>query len=178
MVLVPLLYLSFFIASHPDPIKFLYTVSGLGAFWILLFMLLLPLLSKIGLNLKKHRRFLGLVSFGYAFLHVLGYVAFESEFSFGFIIKETFDKPFIFLGMGAFLILTCMAMTSTKKAFKRYKAFHQMIYLGIILAVTHYLLGQKVLGVVAYVALSLVAIVLLFKIYLYSSSHNKNTLVL
>jgi methionine sulfoxide reductase heme-binding subunit len=145
ILLTPLVVLSLQILIFEnviDPIKYIYTVTGVTATVILFFSITISLISK-KINLIKYRRLVGLFGFFYAFLHLLNFIVFDAEFKIAFIIEETIDKPFIYLGMIAFFILLFMSLTSTKRLFKKYKTQHQFIYLALILITIHFIMAQK-----------------------------------
>ena len=81
------------------------------------------------INLMKYRKEIGLLGFSYALLHLLNFIILDAQFDFQFVIKETLDKPFIYLGMIAFFIILFMAITSTKKLYKKYNKYHKLVYL-------------------------------------------------
>ena len=145
VLLVPLAVLSLQILvleDVVDPIKYIYTVTGATATVILFFSITISLISK-KINFMKYRRLIGLFGFFYAFLHLLNFIVFDAEFNLVFIIEETIDKPFVYLGMIAFFILLFMTFTSTKSLFKKYKKQHQFIYLALILITIHFIMAQK-----------------------------------
>jgi len=145
VLLVPLAVLSLQILvleDVVDPIKYIYTVTGVTATVILFFSITISLISK-KINFMKYRRLIGLFGFFYAFLHLLNFIVFDAEFNLAFIIEETIDKPFVYLGMIAFFILLFMTFTSTKSLFKKYKKQHQFIYLALILITIHFIMAQK-----------------------------------
>ena len=145
VLLVPLAVLSLQILvleDVVDPIKYIYTVTGATATVILFFSITISLISK-KINFMKYRRLIGLFGFFYAFLHLLNFIVFDAEFNLVFIIEETIDKPFVYLGMIAFFILLFMTFTSTKSLFKKYKKQHQYIYLALILITIHFIMAQK-----------------------------------
>ncbi len=145
ILLTPLVVLSMQILIFDnvvDPIKYIYTVTGATAAVVLFFSITISLISK-KINLIKYRRLVGLFGFFYALLHLLNFVVFDAEYDIGFIIEETLDKPFIYLGMIAFFILLFMSLTSSKSLFKKYKKQHQFIYLALILITIHFIMAQK-----------------------------------
>lgn len=146
-----------------DPIKYIYTVTGATATVILYFSITISLISK-KINLLKYRRLIGLFGFFYALLHLLNFIVFDAEFSMIFIIEETFDKPFIYLGMIAFFILLFMSFTSTKSLFKKYKTKHQIIYIALILITIHFIMAQKSLSILQYSYLVMIIILAYYKV--------------
>lgn len=160
VLFIPLLYLSlelFIFQDVTDPIKYIYTITGVTATVILFITITLSLITK-WINLIKYRRMIGLFGFLYAFLHFLNFYILDAELDFAFVIKETLDKPFIYLGMIAFFILIFMAITSTKRLFKKYKNYHKLIYFALGLITIHFIMAQKSLTIlqIIYVLLILV----------------------
>ena len=145
ILLLPLAFLSyelFILENVKDPIKYIYTITGSTATVILFFTISISLMKK-WINLMKYRKMIGLYGFFYAFLHFLNFFILDAELDLSFVIKETLDKPFIYLGMIAFFILIFMAITSTKKLYRKYNNYHKFIYLALILVTIHFVMAQK-----------------------------------
>lgn len=147
ILLLPLLYLLYrlFAVGAEDPIKFIYTVTGTTALALLYAVIALPLIRK-KINLLRYRRAVGLSAFFYALLHMLNFLILDMELDVSAAFKETLDKPFIYLGMGAFAILLFMAVTSLPRLFKRYGTYHRLVYLALLLATVHFVMAQKALA--------------------------------
>ncbi len=104
LLLIPFLFALFelFILENvKDPIKYIYTISGVSSTVILFFTILISLIKK-HFNILKYRRMIGLYGFFYALIHFLNFIVLDAELKIDFILKETLDKPFIYLGMFAF----------------------------------------------------------------------------
>jgi methionine sulfoxide reductase heme-binding subunit len=97
--------------------------------------------------LKKLRKPLGLYAALYAFLHFAAFAAWDYRFDLSLIWREIIDKPFIFLGLAALIILGILAITSfpywQRKLGKSWFWLHRLAYVAGALAVTHYLLAVK-----------------------------------
>ncbi len=159
VLLLPLAFASvelFILQNVQDPIKYIYTVTGVGATVILFATITISLITK-WINLIKYRKMIGLSGFFYAFLHFLNFYILDAEFDFSFVIKESLDKPFIYLGMIAFSILIFMAITSTKKLFRKYNKYHKLVYLSLLLITIHFIMAQKSLTILQF---SYIAIIL------------------
>lgn len=127
-----------------DPLKFLINLSGESALWLLaLSLTITPLRSYLKINLLPYRRLLGLFAFFYALIHALLFIGIDQQFDIAGLIHEVRTKPFITFGMGAFLILLLMALTSTKKLFVNFKGWHRLVYIAVVLIVVHYLMSHK-----------------------------------
>lgn len=127
-----------------DPLKFLSDLVGNSALWLLAITLLLtPLRSYIGINFLKYRRLLGLFAFFYALVHALIFIGIDQQFDFIGVNHEVVSKPFIAFGMGAFLILLLMALTSSKKVYAKFRSWHKLVYIAVVLIAIHYLMSHK-----------------------------------
>lgn len=158
---LPIFYLLirlFIIDDVNDPIKYIYTITGASA-TVILFISILISLIKEKINLMKYRKEIGLLGFFYALLHLLNFIVFDASFDFEFILKETIEKPFIYLGMIAFFILLFMALTSTKKLFKQYNQYHKLVYLALILITIHWIMAQKSLNIEQFLFIGLIIII-------------------
>ena len=127
-----------------NPIENILHTLGEWALRILLITLALSPLRRL-LNwtqLLQLRRMLGLFTFYYASLHLLGYLWFEQNFDLHSVYKDVIDRPFILLGMTAFLFLIPLAITSTRNKMrqlgKRWKLLHMLVYPAVILGVLHF----------------------------------------
>lgn len=145
--LAPALWLSlgvWFDWLGANPIEVLIRDSGE---WALRFLMLTLALSTIrrlwgwaqGMRL---RRMLGLYAFFYASLHLFSYLWLDQFFFWEDIWYDIVDRPFITVGMLAFLLMTPLAITSTKawmrKLGRRWMKLHQLVYPLSIFAVIHF----------------------------------------
>ncbi len=95
----------------------------------------------------RYRRMLGLYAFFYASVHLLTYLWFDQFFDWGEILRDIGKRPFITLGMLAFVLLLPLALTSSRAMMRRlgrhWKPLHRLIYPVGVLAVLHFLLLVK-----------------------------------
>lgn len=138
-------FVPFTLTKFPtDPLKFLTNLTGDSAFWLLALTLsFTPVRVFLKLNLIRYRRTAGLFSFFYALIHALLFIGIDQEFHIHGVIHEVLTKPFIAYGMGAFLIMLSMALTSSKKLFGLFRTWHRMVYIAAVLIVVHYLMSHK-----------------------------------
>jgi sulfoxide reductase heme-binding subunit YedZ len=148
LCLLPLLRLVWG-AWHDDlganPIEFV--TRSLGT-WTLNFLLITlsvtPLRKATGwVWLTRLRRMLGLFVFFYVVMHLSSYLWLDQFFDWAAIVKDILKRPFITVGMAAFLLLVPLAVTSNNQMIRRlggrrWQALHRSIYIIGILAVTHY----------------------------------------
>jgi methionine sulfoxide reductase heme-binding subunit len=133
-------------------------VSGLGAnpiervlhhtgWWALILLLLTlavtPARRLTGRNqLIRLRRPLGLFAFFYATLHLAIYVGLDQLFAWAFIVEDIVERPFITVGLAAWLLLLPLAITSTRgwivRLGRRWVLLHKLVYLATALGVLHY----------------------------------------
>lgn len=166
LLLLPLGYLLYNLPSANDPIKYIFTCTGLTSLSLLVLSLCITPLRKT-YNLLKYRKMIGLFSFFYAFLHFMNFFILDAELSISFVVKETLDKPFIYLGMISFSILLFMALTSTKKLFAKFNKWHKLVYIALVLVVIHDSMAQKVLSSLEYSFIVLATILLGYRLYNY-----------
>ncbi len=128
-----------------DPVKAIIHFTGIGAFNLLLITLLItPLAKTFRLNyLINCRRLLGIYTFVYAFLHLINFLAFEVQFNWVLFLEEIVKRPYITLGLTAFILLLALAITSLnslkQKLGKNWQYLHNFIYLiGALVAVHFY----------------------------------------
>ena len=130
----------------PEPGKAVVWFTGTWAFnFLLLTLAVTPLLRLLKQPwLIQHRRMLGLFAFFYASLHLLSYFAFLLEWRFAELGAETIKRPYLLLGMTAWLLLLPLAVTSTRGWQRRlkqgWKRLHKLIYPLSVLVAVHYLL--------------------------------------
>lgn len=151
VALLPLAWLGYTFKNAIDPIKLLTSTTGIGAI-VLLLLSLVPSTCKrlCNLNFIKYRRLIGLFAFFYTLLHVSVFVLLEAEGDIVFLVEKSFQKPFIYIGLIAFLILLFMAITSLPKLFVRFFPYHKAVYIALILATIHSVWAQKVAGIFEY----------------------------
>lgn len=132
----------------PEPIKALEQELGLWSLRFLLLCLLISPLRRAGVDLSRYRRALGLLAFYYAALHLSAYVALDHGFDWSAIGRDILKRPYVTIGMAAFVILVPLAATSNNAAIRRLGAaawarLHRLVYVATILAATHFLLIVK-----------------------------------
>jgi methionine sulfoxide reductase heme-binding subunit len=132
-----------------DPVAVYERELGLIALQFLLAGLCVtPLMRFTGINLIRFRRALGVTGFVYALLHLLVWVVLDKQFFWTEMGKDLLKRPFIMVGMGAFLMLVPLALTSTDGAIRRlgaagWRRLHLLTYPAAILGAAHYLLVVK-----------------------------------
>jgi sulfoxide reductase heme-binding subunit YedZ len=151
--LVPLLLLLWDVYRKQvgaNPLEFVTRTTGmLTLVFLLISLAVTPVRRVTSLNwLTRFRRMLGLFAFFYGSLHFLTYVAFDRFFHLTTIPGDVLKRPFIAIGMTAFLLMLPLAITSTDKMVKRlggkrWMRLHRIVYLSGILGVLHYYMLVK-----------------------------------
>ncbi|MEO1537689.1 MAG: protein-methionine-sulfoxide reductase heme-binding subunit MsrQ [Pseudomonadota bacterium] len=143
-----LLYLGLTGGLGVEPIKEL--EHKLGELALQLFLVTLairPLREWTGVNLLKHRRAIGLITFFYVALHLLVWLALDvgiwSE-----IWADIVKRPYITVGMAAFVLMIPLAITSNNLSLrklgpKRWRSWHKLTYPAAVLASLHYVMLAK-----------------------------------
>jgi len=132
-----------------DPVAVYERELGLIALQFLLASLCVtPILRLTGVNLIRFRRALGVLGFAYALLHLLVWVVLDKQFFWAEMGKDILKRPFITVGMAAFLLLLPLALTSTDGAIRRlgassWRRLHRLAWPAVILGAAHYLLVVK-----------------------------------
>jgi methionine sulfoxide reductase heme-binding subunit len=121
--------------------------------WVLRFLMftlaVTPIRRTFGWNwLQRYRRMLGLFAFFYATLHLSIYFLLDLELVWGDLAADIIKRPYITIGMTAFLLLVPLAATSTAKMVrrlggKRWAALHRAIYVIVVLGTIHFWMAVK-----------------------------------
>jgi len=103
-----------------------------------------PLRVQLGWpELARFRRLLGLLTFGYASLHLMCYAWFDMGLDWADIVRDIPKRPFVLVGSVALVLLTLMAATSWNGAIRRmgarrWQTLHRSVYVVALLAILHF----------------------------------------
>jgi sulfoxide reductase heme-binding subunit YedZ len=129
-----------------DPVATITTVTGDWTLRLLLLTLSVTPLRRITgwHGIIRLRRLLGLLTFGYAALHVTTFVYVNHQFDLPAMVDDFTDHPYLLLGVTAFLLLIPLALTSNNAMVKRlggktWQKLHQLAYLAAVIGMLHYL---------------------------------------
>ena len=132
-----------------DPLAALEHESGIWALRFLIGALAItPLLRILRINLMKFRRALGLLGFYYVTMHLFVWIWLDHWFAWGRMGAEILKRPFITIGMLAFVILVPLAVTSNNLSVRRlggdiWRRVHWWAYVATALGAVHFLLVVK-----------------------------------
>lgn len=128
----------------PNPIETLTHVTGMSALVLLLVTLgVTPVRRLSGWNpVVRLRRPLGLFAFFYALLHVGVWAGLDLGFQVSWVVEDIAERPYITVGMAAFLLLAPLAVTSTRGWIRRlgrnWSRLHMLIYASTALGIVHF----------------------------------------
>jgi len=150
--LVPLLFLVWWLATDRfflDPVKQITIRTGrLAITFLLLSLACTPLASLTGVSrIRRARRPLGLWSLVTSALHFLTFAGWDYRFDPALLRIGIFSQPFVLVGMGAFLILLVLGVTSwprLQRSMGRSWCWVQRgVYIAAVLDVWHVLWLKK-----------------------------------
>jgi sulfoxide reductase heme-binding subunit YedZ len=127
-----------------NPVELLTNWTGFTTLTLLMVTLAVtPIRRLTGWNaVIKLRRPIGLFAYFYACIHLSIYIVLDLFFQWGLIAEDILKRPYITVGFSAFLLLTPLALTSTKgwirRLGKRWQKLHRLIYAAAALGVLHY----------------------------------------
>ncbi len=133
----------------PDPVAALEHLTGIWALRFLIAALVItPLMRLTRLNGIKFRRALGLLGFYYVVFHLIVWVWLDHGWNWGRLIEEVFKRPYITIGMAAFVILLPLAVTSNNWAVRKletktWRRIHWWAYVATAFGAIHFLLVVK-----------------------------------
>lgn len=134
----------------PNPVETLLYETGVWALRLLLLTLLVrPLWQALHLSgpFVWLRRTLGLMAFFYVTLHLLVYFIFDLNLDLAAVWEDLTTRPFILVGMLAYLLLVPLALTSSVRWQQRlgraWARLHRLVYGATFLGVLHFLLLVK-----------------------------------
>ena len=134
-----------------DPVAALTDRTGMLALQLLVVGLwLTPVQRRTGLRVGRFKRVVGLSAFFFAALHLAIWVSLDLGFSWGTALSEVAKRTFLLVGMGAFVLLVPLALTSFNAAIRaldgvRWRRLHLLVYPAAVLALIHFAMGAKVL---------------------------------
>ncbi len=130
-----------------EPVKVLEHEYGKLALQLLILTLAIsPLRRLLGLNLLKFRRAVGLLCFFYVLCHLLVWLVLDVQIL-GQILTDIAKRPYITIGMGAFVLMLPLALTSSNLAVRKlgraWSRLHRLTYAAAVLGAAHYVMVSK-----------------------------------
>jgi sulfoxide reductase heme-binding subunit YedZ len=156
-----------------DPQNVLERTLGLWALRFLIAALAITPLRRLGgPNLIRYRRAIGLLAFYYAGLHLTVYMVLDQGLDLSAIVADIIKRPYITVGMFAFLILVPLAVTSNNAMIRRlsggaWQKLHRWVYVATAAAAVHFIMLVKAWPPEPLIYAAIVAILLLFRLVTY-----------
>ncbi|EDM72675.1 hypothetical protein RAZWK3B_00605 [Roseobacter sp. AzwK-3b] len=130
-----------------EPIKALERELGEIALQLLIIGLCItPLRRYLGVNLIRFRRAFGLLAFFYVTLHLLVWLVLDVQVL-SQIWADIVKRPYVTIGMAAFLLMIPLAATSNNRAVRwlgpRWRLLHRLTYGVAILGAVHFIWLSK-----------------------------------
>lgn len=126
-----------------------------------------PIRDILGVNWLRYRRALGLLAFYYVLMHFLAYMLLDQMLRFPAIIADIARRPFITIGMTAFLLLIPLALTSNNWSIRRlgqgWNKLHRLVYVIAAAGALHFAMAVKVVGPEQMLYITLVALLLAWR---------------
>lgn len=149
---LPFLWLVYLVVSSqlgPDPAKVMERSLGEWGLRFLLASLAVTPLRRLGLNLIKFRRALGLLCFFYIALHLTVWLWPDMGLRWAQIWADLVKRPYILFGMAGFLCLIPLALTSSNWAIRRmggpgWRRLHRLAYPALALGTLHFVILTRV----------------------------------
>jgi sulfoxide reductase heme-binding subunit YedZ len=97
--------------------------------------------------LIRSRRMVGLFAFALVAVHAAVFAVFYAQLKWQILLQEVTERPYITQGMASLVILSLLALTSTRNWQRRlgstWKRLHRWVYLAVPLALLHLLWLRK-----------------------------------
>jgi len=151
-----------------NPVKEFEHLLGLWALRFLVATLAItPIRDLFGINWLRYRRALGLLAFWYVLMHFSTYMILDQYLNFSAILVDIAKRPFITIGMAAFVLLIPLALTSNnwsiRKLGPRWMRLHRLIYVIAAAGALHFAMSVKVVGLEQLTYIGLVVLLLLWR---------------
>ncbi len=152
-----------------NPVKEFEHLLGLWALRFLVATLAItPLRDLAGINWIRYRRALGLLAFWYALMHFLTYMVLDQYLNFSAILTDIARRPFITIGMAAFVMLIPLALTSNNWSIRRlgprWVKLHRLVYFIAAAGALHFAMSVKVVGLEPWTYIALVVVLLAYRL--------------
>ncbi|WP_093029016.1 protein-methionine-sulfoxide reductase heme-binding subunit MsrQ [Ruegeria marina] len=163
------LYLGLTGGLGPEPIKALeHELGELALNFLVAGLAVTPLRRFAGLNLLRFRRAIGLLCFYFLCCHLLVWLLLDLQIL-SEIWTDIVKRPYITVGMAAFLLLLPLAATSNDQSVRklgplRWRRLHRLVYPAALLGGLHYLLLAKGFRIEPLVYLGLIGVLIALRV--------------
>ncbi len=151
-----------------DPIEALEHRYGELALQLLIVVLAIsPARRLLGLNLLKFRRALGVLTFAYVSMHLLVWLVLDVQVP-SQIWADIVKRPYMTVGMAAFVLMLPLAVTSNNLSVRRlgarWRSLQRLVYPAAILGGVHYVMLAKGFQIEPVIYLSLIVGLLVLRL--------------
>lgn len=126
-----------------------------------------PLRRLTGLNLMKFRRAIGILTLSYVVCHLLVWLVLDVQDP-GQIWADIIKRPYITVGMAAFVLMLPLGITSNNASVRwlgaAWRRLHKLVYPAAILAGLHYVMLVKGFQIVPLIYLFVILALLLLRL--------------
>lgn len=132
-----------------DPVKeMIHFLGKTGLNYLLITLAVTPISKRFKQPLlARLKRLLGLYTFAWVCLHITAFLWLELDWEFLFLIEEVIKRPYLSLGMIAWIILLLLSITSINAIRRRMKqswfTLHRWVYVALFLGTVHYYWSVK-----------------------------------
>lgn len=169
--LLPPLYLFWLAATGglgAEPIKaFEQELGALALQFLIAGLAITPLRRLAGLNLLRFRRAIGLLTFYYVSCHLLVWLLLDVQIA-SEIWADIVKRPYVTVGMAAFVLLVPLAITSNTWSVRRlgpaWRRLHRLVYAIAILGALHFVMLSKGFQLKPLIYLGAILLLLLFRL--------------
>ncbi len=182
---IPAIYIGWAVAtgtSGPNPIEFITNQTGEMALRLLIIGLALTPLRWATKSTTpiRFRRMVGLLAYFYVALHFLTYTVLDQQLDIAAITDDLYKRTYIIAGFVALIIMTALAITSTKGMMrqlgKRWTSLHKLVYVAGIASVLHFIWLRKGFQLEPLVYAAVLAVLLGLRVWRKVSAKKKKTL--
>ena len=131
-----------------EPVKVIEHRLGLWGLWLLMAGLTITPLNRFaGLRLIKFRRAIGLLAFFYILMHLLTWLVLDVQWL-SQVWSDILKRPYITIGMAAFVAMVPLAITSNDWSVRRlgaatWQQVHKLTYFVALLGAVHFVMLAK-----------------------------------
>ena len=171
MLILPSFYYFYIAATGTlsiEPIKALeHKLGEFGLKLIILVLAITPLRRHLGFNLFRFRRAVGLMTYYYISLHFLVWLLLDVQVM-SLIVKDIVKRPYITIGMLAFLAMTPLALSSINYAVRKlgrvWQKLHKLVYGIAVLGAVHFIMLVKGFQLEPFIYLTIILSLLALRI--------------
>ena len=151
-----------------EPIKALeHELGELAPIFLIIGLAVTPLRRFLGLNLMKFRRAIGVMTFYYVACHLLVWLVLDVQDP-ARIWADIVKRPYITVGMAAFVLLLPLAATSNNLSVRElgptWRKLHKLVYPAAVLGAVHFVMLAKGFQIEPLIYLAIIMVLLALRL--------------